>query len=58
MKKRSLLVALFASLVMASSSAHAVFIGDSTGNLYNLNVSTNTSTLIGNSGVGAFSTLP
>ncbi|MDX2463530.1 MAG: PEP-CTERM sorting domain-containing protein [Porticoccus sp.] len=37
-----------------TSPAHAVFIGDGSGNLYDLDVSTNTSTLIGNSGVTMF----
>ncbi len=51
--QRSLLVLVFCAFLGMANPAHAVFIGDGSGNLFNLNVATNTSTLIGNSGIGA-----
>lgn len=42
---------LFSALVTASFNASATFIGTSNGDLYDHDVLTNTSTLIGNSGV-------
>ena len=53
MKNRSLLALVFTALVVMVSPAQAVFIGDSRGNLWDLDVATNTSTNLGNSGVGA-----
>lgn len=50
MNQRSLLVLVFCAFVGMANPAHAVFIGDNVGNLWNLDVATNTSTLIGNSG--------
>ncbi len=41
-----------AGLLIAASSAQAVFIGDDAGNIHNHNVSTNTSVNLGNTGVG------
>jgi PEP-CTERM motif len=43
-----------ASALLSTASAHATFISASNGNIYNLDVSTNTSTLIGNTGAVMF----
>jgi len=53
MNKRILLALIYSMFMVVANPAHAVFIGDATGNLYNLDVTSNTSTLIGNSGIGA-----
>ncbi len=50
MIKRLLSILTLSVLLMMVNPAHAVFIGTGNGDLYNLNVSTNTSVLIGNSG--------
>jgi len=43
----------FAATITCATQAQAVFIGDVSGNLYDLDTTTNTSILIGNSGMGA-----
>lgn len=53
MMKHLLLFFVFSAFLVVVSPVHAVFIGDSSGGLYDLNVATNTSTYLGNSGVGA-----
>jgi len=53
MLQRLLTVLVFSLFAMMANPAHAVYIGDSSGYLYELDVATNTSTLLGNSGVGA-----
>ena len=50
---RRKLTVVFALFAMLANPAYAVFIGDSSGDLYELDVGANTSTLLGNSGVGA-----
>ncbi len=52
MNIRLLMALVFSVFIGMTSSAHAVLIGTNNGDLYNLNVATNTSTLIGNSGMG------
>ena len=54
MKIRTLSTLLFITLLMTLNPARAVFIGDGSGNLWSLDVSTNISTNLGNSGVGTF----
>ena len=54
MKKRFLLSVIALMSVLIAGSAQAVFIADSNGWLYDYDVATNTSTSLGNSGVGAW----
>lgn len=54
MKFRSSLAILALTSLGMATSANAVLIGASNGNLYDLDVTTNTSTLIGNTGVVMF----
>lgn len=49
-----LLGCAFSAAMMATGPANAVYIGDAAGNLYDLDVTTNSSALIGNSGVTFF----
>jgi hypothetical protein len=53
MYKKIFIPLLFSALLTAFAPVHAVFIGDDYGNLFDVDVSTNASTLLGNSGVGA-----
>lgn len=54
MNQRLLLAMVFSAFLAMVSPVHAVFIGDSGGNLYDLDVATNTSTFLGNGGVTMF----
>lgn len=54
MKIKSFSALLFVALLFTLNPARAVFIGDAFGNLWTHDVSTNTSTNLGNSGIGAF----
>jgi hypothetical protein len=54
MNRKQLLSSLmFSAFLAAANPVHAVYIGDSSGGLYDLDVTTNSSTYLGNSGVGA-----
>lgn len=52
--KKNLALTIIFGLFSFANSAHAVLIGDNAGNLIDLDVTTNTSTLIGNGGVVMF----
>ena len=51
--QRQLAIFAFFLFVATANPAHAVFIASSSGDLYELEIASNTSTLLGNSGVGA-----
>lgn len=53
MNQRLLSIFALCMFFSIANPTYAVFIGDNTGDLYELDVATNTSTLIGNSGIGA-----
>ena len=53
MNRRLLSALVVFAFLAVVSPAHAVFIGDSSGDLWDLDVATNISTNLGNSGVGA-----
>ena len=53
MNKQTLSALVFSSFLLMVNPAHAVFIGASGGDLHDLDVATNTSTNLGNSGVGS-----
>ena len=48
---KSIIYAISGAMILSASSAHATFIGAANGDLYDYNISTNSSTLIGNTGI-------
>jgi len=53
MNKRSLSFLVFLAATALANPVHALYIGDGSGNLWNLDTDTNTSTKVGNSAMGA-----